>query len=129
MADNSSAAAGCLGLIGMVLIGSCVFGGGTDEKSAQATPEATSQVESQAASAGRHGDAEPSDGGAPDSAALSEAEGTVAYIVGLNGYHCIKVIDAHKASSVLYDVTCVTDHHGHQTTYMVNAETNDATPI
>jgi hypothetical protein len=123
MADNSSAAAGCLGLIGMVLIGSCIFGGGSSEKSAQAEPQATAQTETQTASA------TASDASASDSAEVSQAEGAVAFIIGLNGYHCIKVIDAHKATSNLYDVTCITDHHGHQTTYMVNSETNDATPI
>jgi hypothetical protein len=125
MAGNSSAAVGCLGLIGMVLIASCVFGGGSSDKPAQAEPEAAPQT----ASVETQPEASTSNASAPDSAAVSRAEGTVAFIIGLNGYHCIKVIDAHKASSTLYDVTCITDHHGHQATYMVNAETNDATKI
>ncbi|MFL6758564.1 MAG: hypothetical protein ACJ8FR_01160 [Sphingomonas sp.] len=91
--------------------------------------EATPQVETQTTTAESGSDSTSSDGSAPSSADVSKAQGTVAFIIGLNGYHCVKVIDAHKATSTLYDVTCITDHHGHQTTYMVNAETNDATPI
>jgi hypothetical protein len=123
MAGNSSAAVGCLGLIGMVLIGSCIFGGGSSEKPAQAEPQAASQVESQTPS-----DA-TSNRSAPDAAAVSEAQGTVAFIIGLNGYHCIKVINTQDAGSGVYDVTCIIDHHGHQATYMVNSRTNDVAEI
>jgi hypothetical protein len=74
-------------------------------------------------------DSEGGDSSAPDAAQVSEAAGTVAFIIGLNGYHCIRVIDAQDAGSGVYDVTCVTDHHGHQATYMVNSRNNDVARI
>lgn len=124
-----------LGLISILIIlallfmvGSCVFGGG-DEKSAQATAEATPQVESQTPSADTQTAAATSEGSASSSSDVSEAAGTVALIIGLNGYDCIKVIDTQNAGSGVYDVTCVTDHHGHQATYMVNSRNNDVAKI
>jgi hypothetical protein len=64
-----------------------------------------------------------------DPVAVAQAKGTVAFIIGLNGYHCIKIINVQDATSGVYDVTCITDHHGHQATYMVNSATNDVAKI
>ena len=64
-----------------------------------------------------------------DSTAVAQAKGTVAFIIGLNGYHCVEIINVQDAGSGVYDVTCITDHHSHQATYMVNSETNDVAKI
>lgn len=50
MADNSSAAGGCFGLVGIFLIASCVFGGG--DKAANADTEITPEIASTAPSVG-----------------------------------------------------------------------------
>jgi hypothetical protein len=70
-----------------------------------------------------------SDGPRPSSADVEQAKGAVAFIIGLNGYHCIDVIDTQSAGSGVYDVTCIIDHHGHRATYMVNSRTNDVAEL
>lgn len=131
-ATVAEAAGGCVALViglGLVLmVGSCVFGS-SDEKTSQTAPPDAPQVQSLAVRTETNADSGSSDAKAPDAAAVSEAEGTVAFIIGLNGYHCIKVIDAQDAGSGVYDVTCITNHHGHKATYMVNARTNDVAEI
>ena len=112
----------------VLLIGSCVFGGSND-RSAKVEAEATPEVAPQTTIAESGPESTSSDAPAPSPADVSEAEGTVAFIIGLNGYHCIKVIDVQAAGSGVYDVTCVTDHHGHRAIYMVNSRTNDVAEI
>jgi hypothetical protein len=135
MSEKSSAAKGCFGVIAAIFVMACVFAM-LSNKSAKAETDTTSQVETthaaetQAPPAAESSSERPSpDTSGPSSADVAEAEGTVAFIIGFNGYHCIKVIDAQAAGSGVYDVTCITDHHGHRATYMVNSRTNDVAEI
>jgi len=129
MTEKSSAAAGCLGLVGIFLIASCVFGG-SGSKPIKAEPEAAAApVEAPAVPARSEPPSTDADASGPDSREVAEAKQTVAYIIGLNGYNCLKVTDVEDASAGVYDVTCVTDHHGHHAIFMVNSRTNDVARI
>jgi hypothetical protein len=99
----------------LLMVGSCMFGG-SGEQATQASPKAAPQAQSLSANAvTRPRDAASSDADGPDAATVSEAEG--------------KIVDANDAGSGVYDVTCITDHHGHQAIYMVNSRTNDVAKI
>jgi hypothetical protein len=129
VSEGSKAAKGCFGVIGFMAVGSCVMIGLSNDKPPKAEAEATAQVDAQPTGAETSSKSTSLNGSALSSADVEKAEGTVAFIIGLNGYHCIKVIDAQAAGSGVYDVTCITDHHGHEATYMVNSRTNDVAEL
>lgn len=113
-----------------------MFGGSSEEKAAPVAAQAPTMVTNAVAEfpidkkAREKREREEAQALKRNQRDVDKAASTVAFIIGLNGYHCIKVIDVQQTeSSSLYGVACLTDHHGHRTNYMVNAETNDVTEI
>ena len=142
--QQGSAALGCVSIVLLLAVGSCMFSGGDDETIAPAPAAAnvgpaptvsanaitefpidteTRQKREKAASKAKSGPIKLSD--------LDEDQQAFRLLINVNGYLCAKPVEIVPTASVgVYRVQCITNRSGRGiSNYFVNGMTNEVTEI
>lgn len=117
-------------MIGILLLGSCVFGGGSDvEPDAAAEAKAAPAVSAGPVAKSATAEALP----APTvDAEVEQAEHAVAALINLNGHLCAKPVDVRPLTvkQGTFEVTCIEYRGGSgKVRYLVDASSGTAAPL